>query len=38
LNATGFAISNFSQAAPALGGLLLFLAGLVGIFLFLRNK
>jgi len=37
LNTTGFAISNFTQATPSLSGLLLTVAGLVGIFLSLKR-
>ena len=37
LNATGFAISNFSQASPALSGFVLIIAGLIGIFLVLKR-
>lgn len=37
LNATGFVISNFTQATPALSGLLLFIVGLVGMFLSLKK-
>ena len=38
LNATGFAVSNLTQATPGLSGLLFFIAGLTGIFLILGES
>lgn len=37
LNLTGFAISNMTQITPKLSGLLLIIAGLVGMFLVLKK-